>query len=253
MNAPSVILSHPRLGENIGAAARAMANFGMGDLRLINPRCRWPNEKATAMAVGASRVTEEAHVYPALREALGDLNYVLATTARARGITKEILTPAEGARRLHAVIARGEKCGILFGNERTGLENDEVSLCDAVITIPTSEFSSINLGQAVLLLAYEWARAADGTPPARIEHNPIHRKPTRAEMFSLFDHLEQELTENGFLYPPEKGAAMMRAMRATLHRAQLTYQEVQTIRGIIVAMAKGKHRKRGTKPEGGDG
>src|SRR5262249_7481627 len=156
--------SHPQLGENVGAAARAMANFGMGDLRLIKPKCVWPNEKATAMAVGASNVTEEARVYPTLEEGLGDLHYVLATTARPRGITKEILTPSEGAKRLHAALARGEKVGILFGNERTGLENDEVSLCDAVITIPTSEFSSINLGQAVLLVAYEWFRDADRTP-----------------------------------------------------------------------------------------
>ncbi len=157
-------------------------------------------------------------------------------------MTKEILTPPEGARRLHAALARGEKCGILFGNERTGLENDEVSLCDAVITIPTSEFSSINLGQAVLLVAYEWFRDADRTPSSVIEHNPIHRKPTRAELFALFDHLAQELLENGFLFPPEKAATMMRAMRATIHRAELTYQEVQTIRGMIVAMSKGKHR-----------
>jgi tRNA/rRNA methyltransferase len=242
MSAPSIILSHPQLGENIGAAARGMANFGMRNLRLVNPKCRWPNDKATAMAVGASNVTDEARLYSSLGEALGDLNYVLATTARPRGITKEILTPAEGARRLHAAIARGEKVGILFGNERTGLENDEVSLCDAVITIPTSEFSSINLGQAVLLVAYEWFREADRTPAAVIEHNPIHRKPTRAELFALFAHLEQELIENGFLFPPEKAGAMMRAMRATIHRADLTYQEVQTIRGIIVAMSKGKHR-----------
>ena len=242
MKAPSIILSHPRLGENIGAAARAIANFGMHELRLIKPKCPWPNEKATAMAVGASKVTEDARLYSSLEEGLGDLNYVLATTARARGITKEILTPAEGARRLHAARVRGEKCGILFGNERTGLENDEVSLCDAVITIPTSGFSSINLGQAVLLIAYEWFRASDETLPAVVEHNPAHRKPTREEMFALFDHLEQELTANGFLFPPEKGAAMMRAMRATIHRARLTYQEVQTIRGMIVAMAKGKHR-----------
>lgn len=243
MNAPAVILSHPQLGENIGAAARAMANFGLSDLRLVKPKCPWPSDKATAMAVGASKVTEEARLYPTLREGLSDLNYVLATTARERGTTKEVLSPAEAALRLRASLARGEKAGILFGNERAGLDNDEVSLCDAVVTIPTALFSSINLGQSVLLIAYEWFRAADETPASRIEHNPIHRKPTREEMFALFDHLEQELTEDGFLFPPQKGAVMMRTMRATLHRARLTYQEVQTIRGMIVAMAKGKHRR----------
>jgi tRNA/rRNA methyltransferase len=242
MSAPCIILSRPQIGENIGAAARAMANFGLSDLRIVAPKCPWPNEKATAMAVGASNVTESARLFPTLEEGLGDLNYVLGTTARERGATKEVLTPQEGARRLREAVARGQKCAILFGNERAGLENDEISLCDAVITIPTSEFTSINLGQAVLIAAYEWFRAADATPSSRIEHNPAHRQPTRAELFGLFEHLETELTEDGFLFPPNKRAAMIRAMRATLHRAQLTYQEVQTIRGMIVAMVKGKHR-----------
>jgi tRNA/rRNA methyltransferase len=243
MLAPSIILSHPQLGENIGAAARAMANFGLTDLRLVNPRHGWPDAKATAMAAGAANVVETARVFPTLREALGDLNLVYATTARERGITKEVLTPAEAARRLRMASAHGEKVGILFGNERAGLDNDEISLADCVITIPTAHFASINLGQAVLLTAYEWFRAADVTPPARLEHGPIHRKPTRAELFDLFDHLERELKESGFLFPPEKRETMVRAIRATIHRARLTYQEVQTLRGMIVALAKGKHRQ----------
>src|ERR1043166_229028 len=138
--------------------------------------------------------------------------------------------------------ARGEACAILFGNERAGLDNDEISLADAVITIPTAEFASLNLGQAVLLTAYEWFRLGDATPPARLEHGPLQRKPTRREMIDLFDHLEAELKASGFLFPPEKRDAMARAIRATLHRARLTYQEVQTLRGMIVALAKGKHR-----------
>jgi len=242
MRAPAIILSHPQLGENIGAAARAMANFGLSDLRLVNPRHGWPDAKATAMAAGAARVVEEARVFESLREALGELQLVYATTARERGITKEVLTPAEAARRLRAASARGEACAILFGNERAGLDNDEISLADAVITIPTAEFASLNLGQAVLLAAYEWFRAGDATPPARLEHGPLQRKPTRREMIDLFDHLESELKESGFLFPPEKRDAMARAIRATLHRARLTYQEVQTLRGMIVALAKGKHR-----------
>jgi tRNA/rRNA methyltransferase len=243
VTAPAVILSHPQLGENIGAAARAMKNFGLSDLRLVAPRDRWPNAKADAMAVGAVDVVKAARVYATLREALADLHVVYATTARDRGITKEVVTPAEAARRLHAAVDRGEKAGLLFGNERAGLENEEISLCDAVITIPTSDFASLNLGQAVLLSAYEWFRAADTTPPARIEHGPVHRKPTREELFQLFDHLESELLASGFLYPPEKSAGMVRATRAMLHRARMTYQEVQTLRGMIVALAKGKHRK----------
>jgi tRNA/rRNA methyltransferase len=240
---PSIVLSHPQLGENIGAAARAMANFGLTDLRLVKPRHGWPDAKATAMAAGAAKVVEDARVFPTLREALAELNVIYATTARERGITKEVLTPAEAAKRLRGAAARGEKTAILFGNERAGLDNDEISVCDCVITIPTAHFASINLGQAVLLTAYEWFRAGDATPPARLEHGPIHRKPTRAELLDLFDHLERELKESGFLFPPEKRETMVRAIRATIHRARLTYQEVQTLRGMIAALAKGKHRQ----------
>jgi len=237
-----VILSHPQLGENIGAAARAMANFGLSDLRLVAPRDGWPNKKAEAMAAGAAGVLDTARVYATAEDAIGELEFVLATTARERGTTKEVITPAEAAKRLHRAAARGEKTGLLFGNERAGLDNEEISLCDAVVTIPTADFASLNLGQAVLLNAYEWFRAGDVTPPARIEHGPIHRKPTREELFQLFAHLERELEASGFLYPPEKHGTMVRAIRATLHRARLTYQEVQTLRGMIVALARGKHR-----------
>jgi tRNA/rRNA methyltransferase len=242
MTAPAIILSRPQLGENIGAAARAMANFGLSDLRLAAPRSAWPNQKATAMAAGAVALVETARVFPDVRDALADLNLILATTARDRGIAREVLTPAEAARRLRAAAARGEKTGILFGNERAGLDNEEISFCDAVITIPTAEFASINLAQAVLITSYEWFRSADETPNARLERGPLHRKPTRAELLSTFEHLEKELLASGFLYPPDKVEGMCRAIRATLHRAQLTYQETQTLRGMIVALTKGKHR-----------
>src|SRR5205807_2159531 len=158
---PAIILSHPQLGENIGAAARAMANFGLADLRLVAPRAGWPNAKAVAMAAGAANVVESARVFASVAEALGDLNFILATTGRERGIAREVLTPAEAARRLRASAARGEKTGILYGNERAGLDNDEISLCDAVITIPTADFASINLAQAVLIASYEWFHAGD--------------------------------------------------------------------------------------------
>jgi len=241
-NPPAIILSYPQLGENIGAAARAMKNFGLSDLRLVGPRAPWPNPRAEAMAVGASDVLDTARVYPDLKAGLGDLHLVYATTARERGVTKEVLTPGEAVRRLRLAQAQGQKTGILFGNERAGLENDEISLADAVITVPTSGFSSINLGQAVLLVGHEWFKAADATPASRIEHSPFHRKPTREEMFQLFEHLEKELLDSGFLFPPDKRGAMIRAIRATLHRAHLTYQEIQTLRGMIVALSKGKHR-----------
>jgi len=243
---PAIILSYPQLAENIGAAARAMKNFGLVDLRLVNPRGAFPNPRADAMAVGAADVLESARVFADPKAALGDLHLVYATSARERGTTKEVITPAEAARRLRLAAARGEKTGILFGNERAGLDNEEISLADAVVTIPTSEFSSLNLGQAVLLLGYEWFRAADDSPPSRIEHGAIHRKPTREEMFQLFEHLERELLASGFLFPPAKQPPMIRSIRAMLHRAHLTYAETQTIRGMIVALTRGKHRV--TKP-----
>jgi tRNA/rRNA methyltransferase len=242
MYPPAIILSHPQLGENIGAAARAMANFGLADLRLVAPRAGWPNAKAVAMAAGAASVVESARVFADVKEALGDLNLILATTARERGIAREVLTPAEAARQLRVAAARGEKTGILFGNERAGLDNDEISLCDAVITIPTADFASVNLAQAVLIASYEWFRASDTTPHSRLERGLLQRKPTRMELVQTFEHLERDLLASGFLYPPDKVDAMRRAIRATIHRARLSYQETQTLRGMIVALTKGKHR-----------
>ena len=196
---PAIVLSHPQLGENIGAAARAMKNFGLSDLRLVSPRDPWPNKKADAMSAGAIDIVRQARVFDNLNGALTDLHLVYATTARDRGTTKEVITPTEAARRLRRAALSGNKTAILFGGERAGLENDEVSLADAVVTIPTAELTSLNLGQAVLLLSYEWFRIGDETPISRIEHGAIHRKPTREEMFQLFEHLEHELTESGFL------------------------------------------------------
>jgi tRNA/rRNA methyltransferase len=242
MNAPAIILSHPQIGENIGAAARAMANFGLTDLRLVAPRKDW-QIKATVMAVGAVNISESAHVFETLPQALGDLQLVYATTARERGVTKPILTPAEAARRLREAAAQGVRTGLLFGGERAGLDNDEVSLADAIITIPTSpDFSSLNLGQAVLLNAYEWFRAADETPPSRTDYGPLAQKASREDMFHLFTHLEDELKKSGFLFPPDKADSMMRNIRAMLNRADFTDMDVRTLRGMIVALAKGKHR-----------
>jgi tRNA/rRNA methyltransferase len=241
---PAIILSHPQLGENIGAAARAMANFGLSDLRLVAPRAGWPNQKAVAMAAGATKLIENARLFDSVADSLADLHRVYATTARDRGIAREVLTPTEAAKRLRRVSVHGEKTGILFGNERAGLDNEEISLCDCVITVPTAEFASINLAQAVLIASYEWFRATDATRLSRLDHGPLQRRPTREELLGLFEHLEHELLASGFLYPPDKVDGMRRAIRATLHRACLTYQETQTLRGMIVALTKGKHRIR---------
>ncbi|MBV9418281.1 MAG: RNA methyltransferase [Alphaproteobacteria bacterium] len=243
MSAPSIILSHPQLGENIGAAARAMKNFGLSDLRLINPRDGWPNEKANHLAAGAADIVENAKLFDSAAAAMGDLHFILATTARERGVAKPVLTPAKAAARLHEKVAAGVKCGILFGGERSGLDNDEISLSTEIVTIPTAEFWSLNLGQSVMLLCYEWFRAIDATPPERIDHGPIAKPATREEMVQLFAHLEDELLKSGFLYPPHKETPMIMNLRAMLNRVELTDQEVRTLRGIIKALAHGKFRR----------
>ena len=196
------------------------------------------------MAAGALSIVDAARVFERLEDAIGDLQIVYATTARERGVAKPVLTPAEAASRLRAAAASNTKMGYLFGSERSGLDNDEVALATAIITIPTSpDFSSLNLGQAVLLNAYEWRKAADETPAARIEHASYARPASREDMIHLFEHLEDELLKSGFLYPPDKVGQMRLNLRAMLNRADFTDQEVRTLRGVIVALTRGKHRK----------
>lgn len=244
--APAIILSEPQLGENIGAAARAMANFGLSDLRLVRPRDGWPNPKAEAMAAGATGILEAARIFATVEEAVAGLHYVLATTARDRSMAKPVLTPQESARRLQAAAQEGRKTAVLFGGERSGLTNDEVALADEIVSIPTASFSSLNLGQAVLLIGYEWFIAADATAPEAIDHGGGLPAP-REELFRLFEHLEDELEKSGFLFPPGNRPGMVRNLRSILHRAKLTDQEVRTLRGVIVALTKGK--KRALKPK----
>lgn len=241
---PAIILSRPQLGENIGAAARAMANFGLTDLRLVAPRDGWPNARAFSMAAGALWIVEGARVFERLEDALSDLELVYATTARTRGVAKEVLTPGAAAANLRRSADAGVRGGLLFGNERSGLDNEEVALAQAIITIPTSpDFASLNLGQAVLLNAYEWFRSADTTPEVRIDHGALARPATNAELQHLFAHLEDELLKAGFLYPPDRVGQMKLNLRAMLQRAQLSDQEVRTLRGIIVALTRGKLRR----------
>jgi tRNA/rRNA methyltransferase len=241
MTAPAIILSHPQIGENIGAAARAMKNFGLTELRLVAPACRWPNERALALASGAGDILEAAKVYPDIGAALSDIRLVLATTARDRDVLREILTPEAAANRLQAATRQGVTSAILFGGERAGLSNDELSLAEAVITIPTAQFSSLNLGQAVLLLGYEWLKAADATPASRTRKTSAVPA-TRQEVIDLFDHLERELDAGGFFFPAAKKETMVRNIRAMILRAGLTDQETRTIRGMIVALVKNKYR-----------
>jgi tRNA/rRNA methyltransferase len=241
MTAPAVILSRPQMGENIGAAARAMKNFGLSDLRLIAPQCGWPNERAQVLASGAGDIIERAKVFETAAQAIADIRLVFATTARDRDVLRDILTPEAAAQRLRTANAEGLSTAILFGGERAGLDNDEMSLADAAITIPTAEFPSLNLGQAVLLIGYEWLKSADVTPPQR-QRKTAAQPAARADLVGLFEHLERELDAAQFLFPPAKRDTMVRNMRAMILRSQLSDQEVRTIRGMIVALVKNKYR-----------
>ncbi len=253
--APAIILVEPQLGENIGFAARAMANFGLSELRLVAPRDGWPSEKAKNAASGAP-VLDEVKTYPSVAAAIGDLNFVLATTARPRGMVKPVLAPESAARELAVRAARGERTGVLFGPERAGLENDVIALADAVVTAPVNPaFASLSLPQSVLLLSYEWlktcgpdmslGRATETDGPA-VEGMDISdtRPATRAELLGLFEHLETELDASGFLRPPEKRPTMVRSIRNMFHRMGATEQDIRTWRGIVASLVRAHLRPR---------
>ncbi len=234
---PVVILDHPQLGENIGFAARAMLNCGLVHLRIVAPRDGWPDEKAVAAAAGATSVLDAARLYATLGEAMADLTRVYATTARPRDMRKPVFTARGGAADMVAAIAQEARVGLLFGRERTGLENDAVARADAVIEVPLNpEFPSLNLAQAVLLTAYEWRIAALAGPPDVRLGGPAAAPAPAGEVAALFAHLEGELDHAGFFFPPEKAPRMARNLRALLLRAELTSQEVRTLRGVIKAL-----------------
>ena len=237
--APVFVLVEPQMGENIGAAARAMLNFGVSALRIVNPRDGWPNPKAGAMAAGASIVIDQAEVFDTLEAALADCHYVLATTARARELLLPVYDPAGAATAIKPKIDAGEKCAILFGGERAGLSNNDVVFADGLVSIPVNPaFASLNLAQAVLVLAYEWA-AADARetyPSALDEATPAPKE----DMARFFDHLEEALERAGYFYPPEKREVMSRNIRVGLARAHFTDNELRTLRGVVKALEEGR-------------
>ena len=246
---PAIILVDPQLGENIGTAARAMLNCGLTDLRLVRPRDGWPNDKARAAASGADKVIDGARLYDSTADAIADLNRVYATTARQRGMIKRVTTPRRAAGEMRKVFAAGQKVGILFGRERSGLENDDIALADAVIAVPLNpSFASLNLAQAVLLVGYEWFQAADKTPASHLIVNET-QPATKAELTNFFAQLEKRLIASGFLRNEEKRPSMVRNIRNLFQRAGLTQQEVNTLHGIVgdLARAREKPKKRATK------
>ena len=244
--APVVVLCEPQLGENIGTAIRAMANFGLWELRLVNPREGWPNDKAVAASTRASHVLERVRVFDTTPEAIGDLSLVYATTARKRDMFKPVLGPQEVAANLVARIGAGQRAGLMFGRERWGLKNEEVVLADAVVTLPVEEaFASLNIAQAVLILAYEWRRASQNE--ATLPFSSDSGAPaSRQELLGMLEHLEASLDKAGFFTVPEKRASMIHNLRTMMVRANFNAQEVRTFRGVISALErKHLHPRRG--------
>ncbi len=248
---PAVVLVRPQLAVNIGMCARAMANFGLSDLRLVNPREGWPRtgalrKGAFAAAAGAVHLLEGARLFDTIEEAIADLHFVWATTARERGQGKRIEPPGPAMAQSAAAMKAGAKHGVLFGPERTGLENDEVMLADAIVTFPVNPaYASLNLAQAVLLTGYEYFRAARGD---QLPFETVERSPpaSRDMILSFFDYLEGHLEENGFFRPEAKRSNMRRNLRNMFYRMEMTEQDVRTFRGALVRLIEGP-RKVGSK------
>ncbi|MGZ5907804.1 MAG: RNA methyltransferase [Reyranella sp.] len=239
--APVVILVRPQLGDNIGMAARAMLNCGLSSLRLVSPRDGWPNAKAQRAASGADVVLDKAKVFDSVGEAVADLERVVATTARNRELTQRIVTPRRAASEMRGWIGQAEKVGILFGPERTGLTNDDMVHADTALSIPLNpQFSSLNIVQAVLLVAYEWAAAGEAAPAERMSEHAT-RPATKDELLNLFAHLERALDQSGFLRNKAMRPAMVHNLRAFLQRAAMTEQEVRSFHGVIKYLGKHKH------------
>ncbi len=251
---PAIILVRPQLAVNIGMAARAMANFGLSDLRLVAPKSGWPRTDhykadAEAAAAGAVHLLDGARVFETLEAAVADLSALYATTARERGQGKPVLAPDAAMAEWVLPIEAGERRGILFGPERTGLGNDEVALADALVTFPVDPaYGSLNLAQAVLLVGYEWMKhKGDAALPfGRVERSP---PAPRGAVLSFFDYLERELTVAGYFRPDDKRPVMRRNLRNIFHRIGLTEQDVRTLRGAVVRLVEGPRHKAETGDE----
>ncbi|PCI38707.1 MAG: RNA methyltransferase [Rhodospirillaceae bacterium] len=241
IDCPAIILVEPQMGENIGMVARAMLNNALTDLRIVAPRDVWPNPRAIKTASGAIVVLENAKIFDTTSEAIADLTHIYATTARARDMTKDVVTPRGAAQEMHVMINQGTKCGVLFGRESVGLHNDDVALADSILNVPMNPaFSSLNLAQAVLLLGYEWYQGTVDRPATVEEVRIDTRRATKAEVLGLFEHLEKELDDCGFLGYAGKRPNMVRNLRNIFNRARMTEQEVRTFRGVVSGLVKGR-------------
>lgn len=237
---PAIILVRPQMGENIGAAARAMLNFGLDHMRLVAPRDGWPNPAATAMASGAGRVLDAALPVSSVAEAQADLQFTFATTARGRDMSKHVYSPEAAMRLAAKKIQAGQRVGVLFGPERAGLDNEDVSQANALISVPVNpEYPSLNLAQCVLLMGYEWRRATqDVTPVADV--TPDTEPAKLADVAHLAAHFEETLDAAGFFFPPHKSDAMRTKLRNMWSRFPLTTQDVRMLHGIMRQMVRWK-------------
>ncbi len=234
---PTFILVRPQMGENIGAAARAMLNFGLERMRIVAPRDGWPNPKAIAMASGAGRVLDQAGVFDTTAAAVADCDYVFATTARPRELVKPVMTPEHAMMMARTLASEGKRVGILLGPERAGLENEDVALATAIVTVPVNpDFPSLNLAQCALLLGYEWHRQTETVPP---EVMMLARTAfaSGVEVQRLGDHFEERLTAAGFFFPDTKAPMMRQNLRNMWARLGLTQAEVQTFHGMLRQIA----------------
>jgi len=237
---PAIVLVRPQLAENIGKAARAMLNFGLTDLRLVSPRDGWPNADAIPAASGADRVIETARLYETVSDAVADCAHVYATTVRKRGVTKPVVTPEQAAQGIHADLGGS---AILFGLERSGLETDDVAVARTIITVPINpEFGSLNLAQAVILVAYEWSKGQTLASPPTTDLEP---PAPQGELDGMIEQLEKMLHETGFFFPPDRVPTVRRTLRTLLTKPGWDSQEVRTMRGVLSALAKPRARAQG--------
>jgi tRNA/rRNA methyltransferase len=250
---PAIILVEPQMGENIGAAVRAMANFRLTDLRLVAPRDGWPNHKASAAASGATGIIDEVRVFASAEAAIADLNFVYATTARIRDLPKGVVGPREAVAELRTRSNAGEATGIMFGRERWGLSNEEIALADAIVTYPVNpKFASLNIAQAVLLVAYEWMTAGlDGALSTRtaLAERDVTAAP-KEHLFGLMQHLETALDPTGYFRTTDMKPTMVQNLRAVMQRAGFTRDEIDLLHGVIGALER-RQEKSGGENSGG--
>jgi len=247
---PIIVLVRPQMARNIGSAARAMANGGLFHLRLVAPRDGWPQPDAYPSASGADAILDAAQVFPTVPAAVADCHRVLATCPRRRHVIIPVLTARAAAAELRDIAARGLRAAVLFGPERAGLENEDLACADTLLRYPLNpEHMSLNLAQAVMILAYEWWMAAEATPPRKLMTNET-RVATKGEIEAFLDRLVAELDASGFLDHPQKRPGMIRNLRHWFQRGEVTEQELRTLHGVVTELSRGRMRR--GRPEAAD-